>query len=284
MKYWVSLMFGALIFANTLAAQNSFNKEYILDESPVVSSAEMEATDVSSRELMVMESSFNDYSSTIWSRDIYRQISNTDGNESLFLPEKSSNTRVNLFSLLINLLSNKDIVAYKYADQPEVNDGNILKVKDLLQDNRISFIENGTNTVKVNLKDIPTDKVSHYLVKERWYFDAKTGKGDVRVTDICPVLTENGRHYPMFWIHFGDVSSYLARSVSPIEMGKAKLSKVSLFDVFRNRYYRGCIYQVGLRHLSDYFPDMKDMIAERLRIENELDYIQSKFYAVDRNH
>lgn len=283
MKYWVSLMFGGLLFVSTLAAQNSFTQEYVLDELPVVSSAaEKKAMEVSSREFLIMESSSNDYSSTIWSRDIYRQISNTEGNESFFLPEQSSNTRVNLFSLLINLLSNKAIVAYKYEEQPELNDENILKVKDLLQENTISFTENTDNTVTVNLDDIPADKISHYLVKEKWYFDAKTGKGDVRVTDICPVLSENGKHYPMFWIHFDDISSYLARTVSPISVNNNKLANVSLFDIFRNRYYRGCIYQVGLRHLTDYFPDMKDMIAERLRLENELDYIQSKFYAADR--
>lgn len=287
MKYIVSLMFVGVLLISTLSAQNTVkNKSYVLDQVSVATSpAEEKVTEVSSREQFIMENSMNDYSSTTWSRDVYRQIGNNiEGNETFFYPPQSTETRVNLFSTLINLLTQNAVVAYKYEDQPDLSGKNILEIKDLLKDNKIPYIENEDNTVTVKKEDIPSSKITHYLVKEKWFYDVKSGKGDVRVTDICPVLYENGKYYPMFWIPFDDVSPYLARAVSPVSVDNISpvLSNASIFDIISNRYYRGCIYQVGLRQLSDYFPDMKDLIAERMRIENELDYIQSKFYAIER--
>lgn len=286
MKYIVSLMFGGILITSTLTAQNTANNgSRILDAVPVTSTAEDMVTEISTRELFVMENSMNDYSSTTWSRDIYRQISDdVEGNETFFYPQQSTDKRVNLFSTLINLLSTNTIVAYKYEAQPDMSDESILDVRDVLKDNIIPFTENTNHTVTVKKEDIPSSKILHYLVKEKWYYDIKTGKGDVRVTHICPVLFDKGKHYPMFWIRFDDVSVYLARAISPVGVANVTpvLSNASIFDIIRNRYYRGCIYQVGLRQLSAYFPDMKDLIAERMRIENELDYIQSKFYAAER--
>ncbi|MBD8389928.1 gliding motility protein GldN [Dysgonomonas sp. BGC7] len=284
MKYLISLILGGFFLASPLIAQNAANNgPRILDQVDVVTNtAEDAATDISSRELFVMENSMNDYSSTIWSREIYRQIAaDTEGNETFFYPAKSTDNRVNLFSLLINLISTNTVKAYEYGATPEITDSKALDAKKVLYDNMIT--PDGEST-KYNLENVPSDKISHYLVKERWYFDIKTFKGDVRVTHICPVLLEKGKYYPLFWVAFDDVSVYLARAKSPVAVANVTpvLSNASIFDIIRNRWYRGCIYQVGLRQLSHYFPEMKDLIKERQRIENELDYIQAKFYAAER--
>lgn len=287
MKCIISLVLSGLFFSSSLLAQNFANNgPRILDQvSVVTSTAEDDATRISSRELYVMENSMNDFSSSIWSRDIYRQISDgVEGNETFFFPEKSTETRVNMFSLLINLISTNTIKAYSYQDQPDMSEKNIYPAKEVLSDNLIPFTEKEDGTYAIKNEDIPSSKILHYLVKEKWYFDIKTFKGDIRVTHICPVIYDKGKHYPLFWISFDDVSVYMARAVSPVSVANISpvLSNASMFDVIRNRYYRGCIYQVGLRQLSYYFPDMKDLIEERKRIENELDYIQAKFYAAER--
>ncbi|MDU1889263.1 MAG: gliding motility protein GldN [Dysgonomonas sp.] len=283
MKCIVSLVLGGLLFSGSLLAQNFANNgPRILDEvSVVTATSEDMATKISSRELSVMENSMNDYSSTIWSRDIYRQLSDIEGNETFFYPQKSTEGRVNMFSLFINLLGTNTIKAYKYGDQPDMGKHSILDTKDILADNLIPFTEKEDGTYDIKVEEIPSEKISHYLVKEKYYFDIKTFKGDIRVTHICPVLFDKGRYYPLFWVRFDDVSAYMARAISPVAVAHISpvLSNASMFDIIRNRYYRGCIYQVGLRQLSLYFPDMKDLIEERKRIENELDYIQAKFYA-----
>lgn len=283
MKYLISLMFSGLLFSSTLFAQNTANNgPRILDQVDVVTNtAEDNVTNISSRELFVMENSMNDYSSTIWSREIYRQIADDEGNETFFYPVESTESRVNLFSLIVNLLSTNTIHAYKYEAQPDMSESKKLDGRAALEEAVIPFTAGDNNTVIVKKEDIPSGKILHYLVKERWYFDIKTFKGDVRVTHICPVLFDKGKHYPLFWIPFDDVSVYFARAKSPVAVANITpvLSNASIFDVIRNRWYRGCIYQVGVRQLSYYYPKMEDLIKERMRVENELDYIQSKFYA-----
>ncbi len=286
MKYLVSLMLGGLLVTSSLSAQNAANNgPRILNEVDVVTNtAEDMASTISSRELFVMENSMNDYSSTIWSREIYRQLSDVEGNETFFYPTESTDSRVNLFSLIINLMSTNTIKAYKYEAQPDVTDEKALDVREALNESVIPFTEGANHTVVVKKEDIPSGKILHYLVKERWYFDIKTFKGDARVTHICPVLFDKGKHYPLFWVSFDDLSVYLARSKSPVAVANITpvLSNASTFDVIRNRWYRGCIYQVGLRQLSVLYPNMDDLIKERMRIENELDYIQAKFYAAEK--
>ncbi|NDV79111.1 gliding motility protein GldN [Dysgonomonas sp. 511] len=280
MKYLVSLFLCSLFVSGSLIAQNKAdNGPRILDQVDVVTNTiEDQVTDISTRELHVMENSMNDYSSTIWSREIFRQLADIEGNETFFWPNRSSETRANLFSILINLISTNTVKAYKYDAYPDESAYMALDSKALLYENMITA---DSASLAYKMEDVPSDKISHYLVKERWYFDIKTFKGDVRVTHICPVLFEKGKYYPLFWVAFDDVSVYLARAKSPVAVAHITpvLSNASIFDIIRNRWYRGCIYQVGMRQLSRYFPDMTDLINERKRIENELDYIQAKFYA-----
>ncbi|MDR1882318.1 MAG: gliding motility protein GldN [Prevotella sp.] len=284
MKSIVSLIFGGSLITASLFAQNmANNRPRILDEvSVVTSTAEDMVTDISTRELSVMENSMNDYSSAIWSRDIYRQISDVEGNETFFYPRESNDRNVNLFSLLINLLRTNTINAYKYEAQPELSA--LLTAKETLKEAAIPFTEASDKTLNVKKENIPSGKITHYLVKERWYFDSKTSKGDIRVTHICPVLSEKNKYFPLFWVRFDDVSVYLARAASPVSVANVApaLTNVPMFDIIRNRWYRGCIYQVGMRQLSAHFPEMEALIDERKRIENELDYIQSRFYAAER--
>lgn len=293
MKYFLSLIFSGLLFSGSLTAQNLVRDGWILDQKDVVEpiiednrTIEDEITKIGTRELVVMDNSMNDYSSTIWSKDIYRQIGNTEGNETFFIPLKSTEYEANLFSLLVNLVSRNAIPIYKYNAQPDTDDKYILEGKEALEECAIPYAVNSDGSFFVKKNDIPSDKVTYYLVKEKWYFDSKTSKGDIRVTHICPVLYEKGKYFPLFWVAFDDISVYLARAESSVIFTKTQPSSTnaSVFDVIGNRYYRGCIYQVGLRQLSSYFPDMKDLINERRRIENELDYVQSKFYAVARKY
>lgn len=286
MKYVVSLMFGGLFFCSSLIAQNSTNdNRKILDQVDVVSysAAEEDATLAGTRELTIMESAANDFSSSIWSRDIYRQIGkDTKGNEAFFFPIKSNEREVNLFSLIVNLISTNTAHIYKFNPQPETSEENRLKGDEALKECAIPYTDNGDGTYTVKRADIPSEQITYYLIKETWHFDSKTSKGDARVTHICPVLFDKGKYFPLFWVSIDDIGAYLARAESPFEFNHVApaLTKASMFDIVKNRYYRGCIYQVGLRQLSHYFTDMKELINERRRIENELDYIQSRFYAV----
>ncbi|NDV94199.1 gliding motility protein GldN [Dysgonomonas sp. 521] len=287
MKYIVSLMFGGLLMTSSLIAQNSANNAYrMMNGSPATSTTEDMVTEISSRELFVMENSMNDYYSATWTRDIYREVYDVEGNESLFYPAVSTDKRANLFSLLVNLISDNTITVYKFEDQPDFNDNSALTAKEVMEQNRIGFTENDNNTLAVKREDLANMNIIGYLVKERWYYDIKTGKGDVRVQAICPVVCDRGRQFPMFWAMFDDVSVYLARAISPVAVANITpvLSNASIYDIFRNRYYRGCIYRVGMRDLGKYFTTPESLAKERQRIETELDFVQSRFDAVATAH
>ncbi|MDR2955773.1 MAG: gliding motility protein GldN [Prevotella sp.] len=294
MKYLVSLILCGFLFTSSLIAQNRANNgPRILDQVAVVTgTTEDMATEISSRELAVTENAMRDYSTTIWSREIYRQIAHdVEGNESFFQPHKSTalsspEQRINLFSMIINLISTNTVHIYKFSMVPDENSNNILKGRDALLECAIPFTENNNRTLNVKPEDIPSENILYYLIKEKWHFDDKTFKGDVRITHICPVLYEKGKFFPLFWVAFDDISTYLTRVESSVAVGTNPVREnpvnVSMFDVMKNRYYRGCIYQVGLRHLSLYYPEMEDLMKERVRIENELDYIMERFYAAER--
>lgn len=284
MKSIVSLMLSGLFLCSSLLAQDYTRKDKILDQVDVVSYSEAEqgAAYASTLEQTIMESSTNDFSTSIWSRDIYRQISkDAIGNESFFFPLKSNDKEVNLFSLIVNLISTNTVPIYKFNAQPNLSTENKLEGADALKECAIPYKENEDGTYMVKRSDIPSEEVTYYLIKETWHFDSKTSKGEARVTHICPVLFEKGKYFPLFWVALDDIGAYLSRVESSVsfEHVAPALTNASVFDIIKNRYYRGCIYQVGLRQLSLLFPDMKELINERRRIENELDYIQSRFYA-----
>ncbi len=287
MKYIVSLMLGGLLITSSLMAQNSANNGYrMMNGAPITSTTEDMVTEISSRELFLVEKSMNDYSSSTWTRDIYREIYDVEGNESLFYPTVSTEKRANLFSLIINLLSDNTIQAYKFEDQPDFNDDSALTTKEVMDQNKIGYTETNNRTLSIKREDLANIQVIGYLVKEKWYYDIKTGKGDVRVEALCPVICDRGRQFPAFWVMFDDISVYAARAISPVAVANISpvLSNASIFDIFRNRYYRGCIYRVGMRDLGKYFTTPESLAKERQRIESELDFVQSRFDAIATAH
>ncbi|MDR1089659.1 MAG: gliding motility protein GldN [Prevotella sp.] len=287
MKYVISLLFSGLMITGSLLAQNSAdNSHRMMRGGTVTNTAEDMVTSISSRELFLTENSMNNYYSATWKRDIYRDVPNIEGNETLFYPTVSTDTRVNLFSLIINLLADNTIKAYKYEDQPDFNENSERDIREVLFENKIAYAVVDNRTVSVTQEDIAKANIVSYFVKERWYYDIKTGKGDVRVVAICPVICDRGRTFPIFWINFDDISVYLARAISPVAITNVTpvLTNASIFDIFRNRYYKGSIYQVGMRNLSQYFTTTESLDKERARIEKELDYVQSRFDAVAIAH
>lgn len=283
MKYIVSLMFGGLLMTSSLMAQNLADNAYrMMTGAPITSTTEDIITEISSRELFLVENTMTDYSSATWTRDIYRELYDVEGNESLFYPAVSTDKRANLFSLIINLISDNTIQVYKFEDQPDFNENSALTSKEVMEQNKIGYTETSNRTLSVKREDLANLQVVAYLVKEKWYYDVKTGKGDVRVEAICPVICDRGRQFPAFWVMFDDISVYAVRAISPVAVANISpvLSNASIYDIFRNRYYRGCIYRVGMRDLGKYFTTPESLAKERQRIESELDFVQSRFDAV----
>lgn len=283
MRFIISMMIGGFFMISPLLTQNL--------QAQSTESAEDVIKEVTARERVVVNSSLNDYETTVWMRDVYRVISiNDDANAAFFYPMVSDANQANLFSLLFNLIKDNAIEAYRFNLQNSgVNDDlETVGFRGFLDAYSIPYAVNADNTLSVNSYDIPSDEILGYYVKEKWFFDSKTGKGDVRIAAICPVLHREGSYgsnssnvlrSPLFWVSFDEITPYLLRAENSTSISDiTKLSnKLSMFDILRKRYYKGEIYQIGDRTLVKYFPTPELLSQEQDRLEKELAAIQTRF-------
>lgn len=263
MKYIISFVLIGLFICSPAIAQEAVKK------APTY------------RERVLSQSSINDLEATEWSRYVYRVIENSaDVNSPLFHPAQSNGTQTNLFSLMFNLLDSKKIKAYRFdlqsSDKSEYEE---ITLKEVLDIYSISHASD---------EDIPSNEIMSYYVKERWYFDSKTGSGGTQIVAICPVMHRQENlevkdgpilKNPLFWISMDDLRPYLLRTKISLnsfgDLGKVRNS--SLYDYISCRNYKGDIYQVGNRNLYQYFTTPADLLAEQTRLEKQLKEASARF-------
>lgn len=263
MKYIISFVLTGLFVCSPLIAQEAVKK------APTY------------REHALSQSSINDLEATEWSRYVYRVIGNSaDVNSPLFHPTQSNRTQTNLFSLMFSLLDAKKIKAHRFDLQSADDSGaEEITLKDVLELYSIPYSSGD---------DIPANEVMSYYVKERWYFDSKTGTGGTQIVAICPVLHRQENlevkdgpvlKNPLFWVSIDDLRPYLLRAKISLnsygDLGKARNS--SLYDYISCRNYKGEIYQVGNRNLYEYFTTPDDLLAEQTRLEKQLKAASARF-------
>lgn len=257
-----------LLFAGGLLAFSPLSAQ-ILGNGDVVE------RDITHREYILNKNSVNNLNASEWSREVYREVNEyMDENTPLFNLKDQNN----LTSLIFNLISDGKLKAYTYEPNRSPDFDKEIGLQDVVNANNIHF-STEINEISVN--------VMSYLIKERWYFDSKTGKGGAQIVAICPVLhrsvdplqKDKVSKSPLFWISFEKLSPYILRTTIPLaSIGNiAKGQNTSLFDYIRNRRYTGDIYQVGSRNLSDYYTTPQALAAERARLEAQLKELSQRF-------
>ena len=211
-----------------------------------------------------------------WRRDIYRELDlKKEKNAALYYPEEPLGDRVNLFTLLLNLILDGKITAYECRlDGNELfTPDNVLDIENMLDKFYIDYTkENGKYSIKP--KDIPNPE--KYFIKESNYLD-QLSNYQTRVTAICPVMmdSEFGEKpiaQPMFWLNYDEISPYLGQT-QVMTSSYNNTSNMSLDDYFVMRQYEGDIYKTSnLRNmpLSEYCETDSALQAERARIEKQL--------------
>lgn len=193
----------------------------------------------------------------VWRRDIYRELDLTkDTNAPLYYPVEPQEGRVNLFTLLFQLLNTGKIPAYTYdtSGLENFNASNRMHFKDMLERYEIPFEVSG-NTIKVEPVDIPSNEVLSYFVKESSYYDQHTATYHSRVVAICPVMHRSGsfvdfnspsmsadvQKSPLFWVKMEDIEPYLSQQmVMTSNINNA--ATMSMADFFETNKYKGDIY------------------------------------------
>ena len=192
-----------------------------------------------------------------WRRDIYRELDLTkDTNAPLYYPVEPQEGRVNLFTLLFQLLNTGKIPAYTYdtSGLENFNASNRMHFKDMLERYEIPYEVSG-NTITVNPVDIPSNEVLSYFVKESSYYDQHTATYHSRVVALCPVLHRSGsfvdfnspsmsadvQKSPLFWVKMEDIEPYLSQNmVMTSNINNA--ATMSMADFFETNKYKGDIY------------------------------------------
>lgn len=192
-----------------------------------------------------------------WRRDIYRELDLTkDANAPLYYPVEPQEGRVNLFTLLFQLLNTGKIPAYTYdpSGLENFNTSNRMHFKDMLDRYEIPYEVNG-NSIKVNPVDVPSNEVLSYFVKESSYYDQHTATYHSRVVALCPVMHRSGsfvdfnspsmsadvQKSPLFWVKMEDIESYLSQNMV-MTSNYNNAATMSMADFFDTNKYKGTIY------------------------------------------
>ena len=188
-----------------------------------------------------------------WRRDIYRELDlKKDENAALYYPVEPQEGRVNLFTLLFQLLNTGKIPAYNYETSGVENftTANRMHFKDMLDRYNIYYEVEG-NSIKVASSDIPSNQVLSYFVKESSYYDQNTSTYHSRVVALCPVLHESDEFMfgsegaaikkPMFWVKISDIEGYLSQNMLMIS-NVNNAAQMSMADFFATNQYKGQIY------------------------------------------
>ena len=227
----------------------------------------------------------------VWRRDVYRQLDLTlDKNAPLYYPVEPSAGQINLFTYLFDLLLTGKITAYQYKldGNESFTSRDKVDVKELLERYHIYYEEQNGRS-RVNASDIPSAEVSRYYIKESSYFDQRTSTFRTKVTALCPVLMRGddfggeATPYPLFWLKYDDISTYLARHVM-MASNYNNVTNMTAADYFSMNLYDGKIYKTNNMQgkvLANYCKTDSAMSNEQKRIEKQLSDFEKHVWGHD---
>ena len=227
----------------------------------------------------------------VWRRDVYRQLDLTlDKNAPLYYPVEPSAGQINLFTYLFDLLLTGKITAYQYKldGNESFTSRDKVDVKELLERYHI-YYEEQNGRPRVNASDIPSAEVSRYYIKESSYFDQRTSTFRTKVTALCPVLMRGddfggeATPYPLFWLKYDDISTYLARHTM-MASNYNNVTNMTAADYFSMNLYDGKIYKTNNMQgkvLANYCNTDSAMANEQKRIEKQLSDFEKHVWGHD---
>lgn len=227
----------------------------------------------------------------VWRRDVYRQLDLTlDKNAPLYYPVEPSAGQINLFTYLFDLLLTGKITAYQYKldGNESFTSRDKVDVKELLERYHI-YYEEQNGRPRVNASDIPSAEVSRYYIKESSYFDQRTSTFRTKVTALCPVLMRGddfggeATPYPLFWLKYDDISTYLARHAM-MASNYNNVTNMTAADYFSMNLYDGKIYKTNNMQgkvLANYCKTDSAMANEQKRIEKQLSDFEKHVWGYD---
>jgi gliding motility associated protien GldN len=197
---------------------------------------------------------------TVWLREIIKMIDLDKGdNAALKYPIQPMGDRVNLFTLIFQLISDKKIEVYKYIQDrdPVFTEDTKISFEEILKKNEIPYTMEGSGEKAkfiVDEIDNPSQDVLKYFIKEGWFFDEATGTFNSKVTAICPIMVRidyndnTTRTTPICWIPYENIRPYLSRTLIMTSDYNNALT-YTIDDYFTKKMYSGDIMKtVNMRN------------------------------------
>jgi gliding motility associated protien GldN len=234
-----------------------------------------------------------------WSRFVWRVIDCRERmNYHMYYPIEDTDARKSLMQALANAIVNKKIQAY--------GDENF-KTK-LAPDKVMEKLGASTKTVTERIMGTDRDtvltqtgfanwrQVREFKIKEKWFFDKKHSRMDVRILAICPMKVfkkdeagqsveaggndDNLVREEICWIYFPEARKVLANTAC--YTGKNLQANTSFDDIFHKRFFSSRIVQatnVNDLTIENYTHGGLEALFESEKIKQELLNFESDLWS-----
>ncbi|MCW3083625.1 MAG: hypothetical protein JWP12_991 [Bacteroidetes bacterium] len=191
----------------------------------------------------------------MWSKRTWRVLDLREKlNLPLYYPTEPKVCLMSLFDVLKCAILESNLTAYANPafDDEFTTPMTREEVRNLLvqwdSTNQVEDANNPGNYITVPLKkEITSESVYQYWIKEDWFFDKQRSVMEARIIGICPLTekkSEDGEVVgmkPLFWIYFPDARPYLVRSAVFNRWNDA--ARMSYDEVFEKRMFSSYVYK-----------------------------------------
>ncbi|MES2591748.1 MAG: gliding motility protein GldN [Bacteroidota bacterium] len=217
----------------------------------------------------------------MWSKRIWRVINLKEKfNHPLYYPSTPIADRKSLFDVLKDgALQDTTVSCYS----PTNDEFTIKLTKSELEALLINWDSSATTEDPVNpgnmipapvKKEITSEDITKYWIKEDWFFDKQRSVMEVRIIGILVLTakkTESGEDAggdkPLFWVYFPEIRPVLANS--DVYMRHNDAERRSLDDIFMKRMFSSYIVKesnVYDRYIGDYTMGVNALLeSERVK-------------------
>jgi gliding motility associated protien GldN len=235
----------------------------------------------------------------LWSRMIWRIVDCREKlNSHMYYPTDEVQYRRSLAQALVDGIRNKRVQAY--GDENFTTKVNLSKVMERLgaadKEERQEKMDGLGDTLIVQKGFVNWRLVREYKIKEKWFFDKKYSKLDVRIIAICPIKVyakdASGRDVEargndtdvlkeeLFWVYFPEARRVLSNTTC--YTGKNQQANISFDDVFHKRFFSSRIVQAANVNdivISDYTHGGLEAILESEKIKTEMMKLESDLWS-----
>ena len=221
----------------------------------------------------------------MWMMRVWRVVDMREKmNHPFFFPEKPTQGRVNMMTMILEGLEANAINAYSAYESDSITKTDMFTIP-LSFEEASARLKHKTYTTywddiaeeeidTVLIEDISLLEIKRFIIKEEVFFDTRYGRMETRVIGIAPQIPQyiNGEfvgYEELFWIYFPEARDLFVRYL--VYNRYNDTHRLTYDDVFRKRMFSSRIIKVSNvydRYLEDYNVPMDALLeAEKLKEE-----------------